>query len=170
MTSPPFDALPCALQVHSDYEVKIKELHACVDEARAAALEYLRQLKMSRRDGGELKDQFDELKDKWEEMTDEERISRAAKELLATQDKHERESTEVRPKCFSNHCPPAPLTPLLPVSFTPGLACRLPQTLSLRPYLPRPLLHSRGLSGYWRTSDASCYQRPPRCARGSRSR
>jgi len=83
-------------QVHSDYEVKIKELHACVDEARAAALEYLRQLKMSRRDGGELKDQFDELKDKWEEMTDEERISRAAKELLATQDKHERESTESR--------------------------------------------------------------------------
>jgi len=83
-------------QVHSDYEVKVKELNACVDEARAAALDYLRQLKLTRREGGELKDQFDELKDKWEEMTDEDRIARAAKDLLAAQDKQERESTEAR--------------------------------------------------------------------------
>jgi len=82
--------------VHSDYEAQITELHACIDEARAAALDYLRQLKLAKREGGELKEIYDELKDQWEEMTDEERIGHAAKRLLASQDRQEQEATDAR--------------------------------------------------------------------------
>ena len=82
--------------MHTDYGAQISELHACVDEARAAALGYLRQLKQTMREGGDLRDQFDELRDKWEEMTDEERVARAAKELLESQEQKEHESTEAR--------------------------------------------------------------------------
>ena len=43
-----------------------------------------------------MREQFDDLKDKWEEMTDEERVARAAKELIASQERQERESTDAR--------------------------------------------------------------------------
>jgi len=84
------------VSVHDDYAVKIRELNVSLQEARDAALEYLRQLRLTRREGGDLRDQYDSLRDKWDEMTDEERIANAAKSLLAAQEASENEATEAR--------------------------------------------------------------------------
>ncbi len=90
------DAETAITELHSEYGVKMKELNVTVDEAREAALEYLRQLKLAQREGGDVRDQYDELQARWSEMTDEERIGREARRLLESQERTEHEATEAR--------------------------------------------------------------------------
>ena len=90
------DAEAAITELHSEYGVKMRELGVTVGEAREAALEYLRQLKLATRDGAEWADKFELLQAKWAEMTDEDRIGREARRLLEAQQKTEYEATEAR--------------------------------------------------------------------------
>eukprot|EP00900_Chrysochromulina_parva_P016437 jgi/Chrpa1/24795/Chrysochromulina_OHIO_Genome00026918-RA len=90
------DAEAAITELHSEYGVKMRELGVTVGEAREAALEYLRQLKLATRDDAEWADKFELLQAKWAEMTDEDRIGREARRLLEAQQKTEYEATEAR--------------------------------------------------------------------------
>ena len=90
------DAEAAITELHSEYGVKMRELGVTVGEAREAALEYLRQLKLATRDGAEWADKCELLQAKWAEMTDEDRIGREARRLLEAQQKTEHEATEAR--------------------------------------------------------------------------
>ena len=90
------DAEAAITELHSEYGVKMRELGVTVGEAREAALEYLRQLKLATRDDAEWADKFELLQAKWAEMTDEDRIGREARRLLEAQQKTEHEATEAR--------------------------------------------------------------------------
>jgi len=82
--------------VREEMEMEKRELVVAVEEARTAALDYLRQLREARREAIDNSELAVTWQAKAEEMTDEERVGRRAQELLAQQQAREEEATEAR--------------------------------------------------------------------------